>query len=84
MKMKRIFALLLTFVMTVSAFGTVLAENTETPEQTTAETVITPLDTDEYKMLYAIGVISDELEDTDKSTVYRLAFQTCRLYIKRA
>lgn len=68
MKMKRIFALLLTFVMTVSTFGTVLAENTETPAQTTAETVITPLDTDEYKMLYAIGVISDELEDTDKST----------------
>ena len=68
MKMKRTFALLLTFVMTVSTFGTVLAENTETPEQTTAETVVTPLDTDEYKMLYAIGVISDELEDTDKST----------------
>lgn len=64
MNKKRILALLMTFVMLFTTFGTVLAENTDTPAE---ETVITPLDTDEFKALYAMGFVGEELKQIDKT-----------------
>lgn len=66
MKNKRIFALLMTLVMLCTSFGAVYAENTENTEASAEEVVITPLDTDEFYALYAMGFIGDELLETDK------------------
>ncbi len=64
MNKKRILALLMTFVMLCTTFGTVLAENTETPAE---EAVITPLDTDEFNALYAMGFLGEEMKQIDKA-----------------
>ena len=89
--MKRIFALLLTVVMSTSVFPTVFAENevAETTE-TAVETVITPLDTESYKMLRMMGIIENELDGKDKGTLitraqfigwlFRLAGYTANTY----
>lgn len=64
MNKKRIFALLMTLIMLCTSFGAVYAENTETSAE---EVVITPLDTDEFNALYAMGFLGDELLETDKA-----------------
>ncbi len=63
MKKKQIFAIFLTFVMLFTSFCTVTAENTETAVE---EVTVAPIDTDEYKTLYAMGFLGDELAGTDK------------------
>lgn len=68
--MKRILTLLLTMVMLMASLGTVtiFAEN-EAETAPSEEIVITPLDTESYHALYAMGFVGDELKDTDKTTL---------------
>lgn len=63
--MKRICTLFLTLVMLITSLGagTAFAENETAPAE---EVVTTPLDTDEFHALYAMGFIGDELNGADK------------------
>ena len=88
---KRILSLLLTLVMLMTSLGTVtvFAEN-EAETAPAEEVVITPLDTDEYHALYAMGFVGDELAKTDKSAfitraqfigyLFKLAGYTANVY----
>ena len=88
---KRILSLLLTLVMLMTSLGTVtaLAEN-EAETAPAEEVVITPLDTDEYHALYAMGFVGNELAKTDKSAfitraqfigyLFKLAGYTANVY----
>ncbi|MBQ3124317.1 MAG: S-layer homology domain-containing protein [Clostridia bacterium] len=65
---KRIFALFLTLLMSLTSLGavTAYAEN-ETETAPAEEVVIKPLDTDAFNALYAMGFVGDELKGADKN-----------------
>ncbi len=65
---KRIFALVMSLVTMMTSLGTVtaFAEN-EAETLPIEEAVITPLDTESYHALNAMGFVGDELAETDKS-----------------
>ena len=66
--MKRIFTLFLTLVMLMTSLGIVTASAENEAETTpTEDVVITPLDTESFNALYAMGFLGDELKGIDKS-----------------
>ena len=62
---KRILTLFMTLVMIITSISVVSAENTEA--STTAETPVELLDSGEFKALYAMGFLGDEMAETAKT-----------------
>ena len=71
MNRKRILAFMMSVAMFIASIGVVYAENTDavTTSDIQAESVFTPLNTEEYKALYAMGFVGEDLGKTD-ATAY--------------
>ena len=68
MNKKRILSLMMALVMMLTSFTLVSAENTEavaTDAEVTVEEVMVPLETEEYKALYAMGFLGEETAEMD-------------------
>ena len=71
MNRKRLISLLMSLVMLCTSMSMAFAENAETTE-TTATDITTSqpvelLDTDEFKTLYAMGIVGEEMKMTGKT-----------------